>query len=298
MWLSGRDATLPNDWKKLATIVGEKKISPRVKRMFRANNEGRLHEPQLTLEWEAACIRASSRKEKAQNAAQSRWNGGARSMPQASPADAPSMGQASHMSMLGNASETETKTKTKPRPEESKPSCSPPANEVISEASHPRHSLSSEPAVTPASMEAAGLLRQLMLENNPRATISERQLVSWAREVDLMVRVDKRSHEEIVGLVQWAQADRFWKAIILSARKLREKFDQLILMRARAQKEFGDAKRPGGQESFEERRRRKSAEAISEVRERADEILRHVESTPKLESGEQKPNGRLRRSID
>lgn len=48
--------------------------------------------------------------------------------------------------------------------------------------------------------------------------------------------------------------------------------------------------RNGEPESFEERRQRKSSEALSEVRRRADEILREVETTPRLKSGEQSTN--------
>jgi hypothetical protein len=50
----------------------------------------------------------------------------------------------------------------------------------------------------------------------------------------------------------------------------------------------------GKHESFEERRQRKSAEAIRAVRGRADEILREVETPPRLESGEHRTDRRLR----
>lgn len=50
----------------------------------------------------------------------------------------------------------------------------------------------------------------------------------------------------------------------------------------------------GKHESFEERRQRKSAEALNDVRERADEVVREVGSSPRIESGQQKTNRRLR----
>ena len=50
----------------------------------------------------------------------------------------------------------------------------------------------------------------------------------------------------------------------------------------------------GQHESFEERRQRKSAEAIRAVRGRADEILREVETPARLESGEHSADRRLR----
>jgi hypothetical protein len=56
--------------------------------------------------------------------------------------------------------------------------------------------------------------------------------------------------------------------------------------------------RNGKQESFEERRQRKSAEALGEVRRRAGEVLREVDATPRLESGNKSADRSLRRSTD
>jgi len=50
---------------------------------------------------------------------------------------------------------------------------------------------------------------------------------AWAKSVDLMIRVDKRSPEDIKSLIEWCQGDPFWSKNILSTAKLREKFDQL-----------------------------------------------------------------------
>ena len=50
---------------------------------------------------------------------------------------------------------------------------------------------------------------------------------AWAKSVDLMIRVDKRSPEDIQSLIEWCQGDPFWSKNILSTAKLREKFDQL-----------------------------------------------------------------------
>lgn len=51
----------------------------------------------------------------------------------------------------------------------------------------------------------------------------------WARQVDLMVKVDKRDLGDIREVIVWCQNDDFWKNNILSTKKLREKFDQLLL---------------------------------------------------------------------
>lgn len=52
-------------------------------------------------------------------------------------------------------------------------------------------------------------------------------LQKWCAEIDKMIRIDKRSVEEIEILILWVSQDSFWKANILSTHKLREKFDQL-----------------------------------------------------------------------
>lgn len=52
---------------------------------------------------------------------------------------------------------------------------------------------------------------------------------SWAKHFDLMIRVDKRTEQEIKDVIEWALNDPFWKKNILSAEKLRLQFDQLFL---------------------------------------------------------------------
>lgn len=54
-------------------------------------------------------------------------------------------------------------------------------------------------------------------------------LNKWAKNIDLMVRVDKRTIEEIKKVIVWCQQDLFWQNNILSTAKLREQFDQLSL---------------------------------------------------------------------
>lgn len=72
-------------------------------------------------------------------------------------------------------------------------------------------------------------LSKLLLENilafNNRLKIPDLQ--KWSAEVDKMLRIDKRTFDEIETLILWVSQDSFWKANILSTAKLREKFDQL-----------------------------------------------------------------------
>lgn len=69
------------------------------------------------------------------------------------------------------------------------------------------------------------LLLKRIQEFNPKILIPDLQ--KWAAEVDKMLRIDRRSVEDIEALILWATQDPFWKGNILSTRKLREKFDQL-----------------------------------------------------------------------
>ena len=71
------------------------------------------------------------------------------------------------------------------------------------------------------------LLRDLILQNNPKAKITNSQLKNWYKEVQLMVERDNRTLEEIEFVITKSQNDSFWKGNILSMGKLREKFDQL-----------------------------------------------------------------------
>lgn len=84
-WVGGKDCTLPNDPKVLAKLArAPRGVSKRVMSKF-ANTVGhRLHNPRLTKEWKDALVRAQRRHEKAQNAANNRWDRNAPSMPQAS----------------------------------------------------------------------------------------------------------------------------------------------------------------------------------------------------------------------
>ncbi len=84
--------------------------------------------------------------------------------------------------------------------------------------------------------QLATLLRERILANNPNARVpgpSPGQLARWSREFDLMLRVDKRAPPQIRAVIDWCQADSFWRANILSPRKLREKFDTLWLQMQR-----------------------------------------------------------------
>ena len=59
---------------------------------------------------------------------------------------------------------------------------------------------------------------------------------AWANDIRLLGERDGKSYPEIIDLFEWANQDRFWQANILSRRKLREKWDVLVLQRNRQAK--------------------------------------------------------------
>jgi hypothetical protein len=76
-------------------------------------------------------------------------------------------------------------------------------------------------------MTLAKKLQTHILSNNPKAKTGNLQ--TWAVEFDRMMRLDKRTYEEIVQVMEFSQRDSFWMSNILSAKKLRDKFDTLYL---------------------------------------------------------------------
>lgn len=62
-----------------------------------------------------------------------------------------------------------------------------------------------------------------MLNNGKR----EATILRWAKDIDMIMRLDKRPESEVELVINWCQQDSFWKGNILSGKKLREKFDML-----------------------------------------------------------------------
>lgn len=56
----------------------------------------------------------------------------------------------------------------------------------------------------------------------------------WRREARRLLDLDHRPLAEALDLIAWSSADSFWRAIVLSMPKLREKYDQLRLQRGRS----------------------------------------------------------------
>ncbi|WKV22506.1 replication protein O [Bacillus phage vB_BceS-M2] len=71
----------------------------------------------------------------------------------------------------------------------------------------------------------AHYLLQKIRENNPDH--KEPNLQTWAGDIEKMIRIDGRTPQQVQNMIDWCQADHFWKANILSGKKLREKYDQM-----------------------------------------------------------------------
>nr|OTP48700.1 hypothetical protein A5881_002403 [Enterococcus termitis] len=50
---------------------------------------------------------------------------------------------------------------------------------------------------------------------------------TWADDIRKMIERDKRTEEQVRKMIEWCQADNFWSGNILSAKKLREKYDTM-----------------------------------------------------------------------
>lgn len=69
------------------------------------------------------------------------------------------------------------------------------------------------------------LAKRIEDNGSKRPTITKQ----WRDSARLMIDKDKRSEGQVHRMIDWCQADEFWRANILSMPKLREKYDQMRL---------------------------------------------------------------------
>lgn len=62
-----------------------------------------------------------------------------------------------------------------------------------------------------------------------KANFRKIDLVSWAKDMDKILRIDKRTSEQLEAVIDWCQQDDFWSDNILSPSKLRKQLDKLEL---------------------------------------------------------------------
>lgn len=77
-------------------------------------------------------------------------------------------------------------------------------------------------------MKLCLLLAERMRRNKPDCKLPD-NFNSWCRHIDLMIRIDGRTPKQIQDVILFCQKDAFWQSVILSTKKLREKFDQLSM---------------------------------------------------------------------
>lgn len=102
-------------------------------------------------------------------------------------------------------------------------------------AQPPKRKVPAEPA-SPAAHELCVLFYEKLKEMNPKH--KKPNMSQWGKDMDLLLRIDKRSGLEVKLLIDWIFKDPFWKKNILSPRKLREKYDGLWI------KAFSDKEDP------------------------------------------------------
>lgn len=79
-------------------------------------------------------------------------------------------------------------------------------------------------------MELALYLFEKIKQNNPEhKALTDSQKQKWADSIRLMIERDNRTPQKIRNMIDWCQADSFWKQNILSTAKLRKQYDAMRL---------------------------------------------------------------------
>lgn len=105
---------------------------------------------------------------------------------------------------------------------------------LIPDSGKQEENLSSPPKAAKFSQDdfnCAEWFYSLLLKLNPAH--KKPNLNAWADDIRKIVNIDNRSYNEISDLMLWVNQDPFWSTNILSPKKLREKWDQLIIQRTR-----------------------------------------------------------------
>lgn len=76
-------------------------------------------------------------------------------------------------------------------------------------------------------------LLELILKR--RSEFKKPNLEKWSKQVELMIRIDKRNPMEIGRVIEWCQSNSFWQNNVLSMGTLRKQFDKLALQMERNQ---------------------------------------------------------------
>ena len=108
-----------------------------------------------------------------------------------------------------------------------------------------RHKTKPKFADDSTEMELAMYLFAKIKENNPEhRALSDAQKQTWADHIRLMMQRDNRTAEQIKGMIDWCQQDKFWK----NNAKLRKQYDT---MKPKANAEYQN--KPASEMTWEER---------------------------------------------
>lgn len=75
----------------------------------------------------------------------------------------------------------------------------------------------------------ARFLEEQIQNHTPEFKTDEARRQRWAKDIDLMIRRDGLDPDKIADVIVWAHKNAFWRANILSGKKLREKYLQLSI---------------------------------------------------------------------
>ena len=86
-----------------------------------------------------------------------------------------------------------------------------------------------QPIYSPDSAEF--ILSELLLKKILSRSPNHKQpdLQKWAQGMDEILRIDKKTQEEVRSVIEWCQEDSFWQNNILCPAKLRKQYGQLLL---------------------------------------------------------------------
>lgn len=91
-----------------------------------------------------------------------------------------------------------------------------------------RHKTQQKFADDSVEMQLAMYLFSKIKENNPdHKKLTDSQKQKWADNIRLMIQRDNRAPQKIKNMIDWCQADDFWKQNILSTAKLRKQYDTM-----------------------------------------------------------------------
>jgi len=85
-----------------------------------------------------------------------------------------------------------------------------------------------KPEFEPMDLEIASTMVLEIAKYNPKfIKPGPEALKKWAKDIRLMRTIDGREPRDIRAVIEWSQADDFWRGNIMSPAKLRKQFGQL-----------------------------------------------------------------------